>query len=60
VTVDRGDADQKRSRRGTALRRVIVSGSVGVIVAAAVASVVPWEVSSLLFWDTAAAVFCGG
>jgi uncharacterized membrane protein len=58
VTVDRGDADQKRSRRGTALRRVIVSGSVGVIVAAAVASVVPWEVSSLLFWDTAAAVFC--
>jgi len=58
VTADRGDADQKRSRRGTALRRVIVAGSVGVIVAAAAASLVPWQVSSLLFWDTAAAVFC--
>ena len=58
VTVDRGDADQKLSRRATAMIRVVVAGLVGVIVAGAVASVVPWQVSSLLAWDTAAIVFC--
>jgi uncharacterized membrane protein len=58
VTADRGDANQRPSRRATALTRVIVCGTVGVIVAGAVAWVAPWQVSSLLFWDTAAAVFC--